>query len=100
MKLSGVKPSAARKKGMWAATAAAFVASLVTAYVLNIFLSYAGAAEPMAAALTGALAWFGFLATSSLGMVLWEGKPVNLYFLHSAHGLVNFVLMAVVLVLV
>ena len=92
--------SDAKKKGMWPAYLATFVGSLITAYVLNTFLSFAGAATPEAAALVGAWAWLGFVATTSLGGVLWKGESTNLYLLNGAHGLINFALMAVVLVLV
>ncbi len=98
-KLSGIKMDA-KKKGMWPAYLATFVGSLITAYVLNTFLSFAGAATPEAAALVGAWAWLGFVATTSLGGVLWKGESTNLYLLNGAHGLINFALMAVVLVLV
>ena len=41
--------------------------------------------------------WLGFFATTQLGMVMWEGKPVKLYIINTLHHLVSLVVMSAIL---
>jgi len=84
------------KKKMPQNLAIGLVAALVTATVLSYFVGLAGEATILGGAIVGALAWFGFVATQSLAMVLWEGKPVKLYLLVNEHILVSFVVMGAI----
>jgi hypothetical protein len=43
------------------------------------------------------LVWVGFVATVSAGMVLWGGKPVQLYLLNNVSYLIGLILMSIVL---
>ena len=45
----------------------------------------------------GFLVWFGFLATNSLKMVLWEHKPFSLYLLTIFHDFFVFLIMGGIL---
>ena len=66
-----------------------FISTLILASVfqyLIVLLKYSGLA---AGATLGFWLWLGFLATSLLGGVLWEGKPWGLYILNSVYWLVN-----------
>jgi len=92
-KLAKVK---AMKKGMGSGHLAMFISSLVTAYVLAVFIGLAGAGVGTALAV-GFWTWLGFYATLTLGGVLWKGEPINLYWLNNGYGLLNLLLMALVI---
>ncbi len=94
------KVEEAKKKGMPPQTwALLIVGTLVTSYVLAHFVDYLDATTFGGALQAGFWIWIGFFAPVMLGMVLWEGKPWNLYFLVVAHHLVNLLVMASILAL-
>lgn len=74
-----------------------FVGLLVTAWVLSAFLQLTGSTTLTSALPVAVWAWFGFQAPEAMGVVLWEGKSWNLYFLNAAQKLVNLLVMAAVL---
>ena len=76
-----------------------FVGSLVMAYVLAHIVGYTQAKTLMDGVVAGFWTWLGFIATVSLGKVLWEGKSWNLYMLDNAYHLVNLVVMGIILTL-
>ena len=74
-----------------------FVALLVMAYALSLFVNYAGATTLTAGLLVGFWAWLGFVATVLLGGFLWENKPFSLYLINVSHYLVVLVVMGAIL---
>ena len=96
MKMMG-KKDMEKKDSMPLMMGAGYVSSVVMAYVLAIFIHLNGANTPLAGAMTAFWAWLGFVATVTLGGVLWEGKPVQLYVLNAAHHLVGMLAMGAVL---
>ncbi|MDB5266416.1 MAG: hypothetical protein JWN89_231 [Parcubacteria group bacterium] len=44
--------------------------------------------------------WLGFVVPSFIGMVIWEGKPWGLFFLHVANQLLNLLIIGLVYSLV
>ena len=74
-----------------------FVALLVMAYALSLFVNYAGATTLTAGLLVGFWAWLGFVATVLLGEFLWENKPFSLYLINVSHYLVVLVVMGAIL---
>lgn len=100
MNWSGVRPNMEEaKKKMPVSVGAAFLASVLTAYVLNHFGIAWGVFDAVAAFELGFWTWAGFVAPVMLGIVLWEGKPIKLYVLNIAYWLVALVAMSEVLVL-
>ena len=97
MKLMG-KKDMGKKDSMLMMMGAGYVSSVVMAYVLAIFIQLNGAVTPLAGAMTAFWAWLGFVATVTLGSVLWEGKSVQLWVLNAAHHLVGMAVMGAVLV--
>jgi len=93
-KLAGVLP---KKKGMAKSYIAGFAGQLVTAFVLAAFIASLGASTAAEGMKVGFWVWLGFLATSMLGMILWENKPPKLYLINSAYSLVQLGVMAAVL---
>lgn len=100
MKESGVTQAKidAGKKEMPKTYGMMFVGSLITAYVLSVFIGLAGAADYMSAATVAFWAWLGFVATVMLGSVLFEGRSWNYFGINAGYNLVNMVVMSAVLV--
>ena len=57
-----------------------------------------GAATLVEGFVVAFLLWLGFIATSMLNSVIWEGKPVELYTIGIGHYLVVFLAMSAILV--
>ena len=100
LKLSGIdkkKAAAMKKKGMGKTMLVGFIASLVMAYVLAVFIKATGVATMTAALALGFWAWLGFIATVIIGGVLWKGEPVELYALNAAYWLVAMLAQSAIL---
>jgi hypothetical protein len=95
MKLQGMDPNKIDKSGMGGRMVAAFVTNLVVAYVLAQYVLVGNLGSGL---ITGFWLWLGFVATFSVGSVLWEKKPFTLYLLNNAHNLLGILLMAAILV--
>ena len=93
MKLAKIKPPKKKQKHMASTIILAWLSNIVMAYVLAIFLSFTKASTLATSLVVGVLVWVGFIATVSLGSILWEGKPVKLYVLNIAYNLVSITLM-------
>ena len=74
-----------------------FLARLVTAFVLALIINYAGATGIGAGLQTGLLLWLGFVATSSLATVTFEGRSFVLYALSAGYQLVGMLIMGGIL---
>ncbi len=79
----------------------AFIVSLfcyvVMAFVLAIFVSYAGVSTVLQGALLGLLVWIGFLATLGLTAHLFSEKRWSTYLIDAGYQLVYAVVMGVIL---
>lgn len=98
MKYSGVNRGDIKKaneKGMRKMYLMAFIGHIVTAYVLSYFIGHPGMASIGAA--VGLWAWLGFVAPVHLGMVLWEGKPMQYFWINTLHALVTLLVMGMVI---
>ncbi len=73
-----------------------FFSALIMSYVLAHFIDYTQATTISAGLATGFWLWLGFIATVSLGTILWESKPFMLYVLNNAYNLLALILMAVI----
>src|SRR3989344_954101 len=93
MKLTNIKPAdIARMKKTGSTTQAylsSFLAAIITAYVLAIFLKMSAASTTAEGAVVGLLAWLGFVATTSLSEFLWTPKPRQLYWLNNGYNLIS-----------
>ena len=98
MGLMGMK-SMAPKGNMAMSYVISYIGAVIMAYVLSVFIGYAGAATYTDGAMIGFWAWLGFVATTQLGKRLWEGKPWELYILDTVHYLVSFAAMGAILVM-
>lgn len=87
------------KKRANASYAINFLTLLLMAFVLAHFVDYAQATTFIEGVQLGFWVWLGFIATISLGSVLWENKPIQAYLLNAGYQLVSLVLMGVILTL-
>jgi hypothetical protein len=90
-----------KKKGMTKSYVLMFAGSLIMAYVLNYFVvyasSYTNASGAYAGLMVGVWAWLGFVAPTTVGMVLWEGKPWKYWYIVSGYYLVALAIMGKIL---
>ncbi len=77
--------------------AGAFVTALITAWILARFISLTGAQTMTRGAVIGFWAWLGFIATTTLGDVLFGGRPIKLYYLTNGYYLVSLIIMGALL---
>ena len=75
----------------------AFVAALVMAYVLAHFVVLWGVSDIHGAFVLTFWVWLGFVATTLIDSVLWEGKSWNLYVLNAANKFVTIFVMSLIL---
>jgi hypothetical protein len=96
MKLTGMGPKdleKAKEKGMKKAYGVSFVSLLVMSYILSVFVDNGGVIGGLK---TGFWLWLGFVATVSVGGVLWRNEPWTLYLLNISHWLVVVLVMGVI----
>jgi hypothetical protein len=77
--------------------ALAFATSMLTAYALAHFLRSTGARSAAGGALTGLLLFVGFVLTTNLATVIFEGRPAGLYLINMGYNLVALLLMGALL---
>lgn len=95
LKLSGIKP---KRENMAPKMLAGFIATVVMTVALSHVLAYTQASTIMDAVKVAFFLWIGFFATTMLGIVLWEGKPVKLYAINALHYLVVLAVAGAILV--
>lgn len=100
MRMSNITPEMAErgKKRMPLVVLVALLASMLVAYVMNYFGIAWGVYDFIGGIELGFWIWIGFIAPAMLGMILWEQKPLRLYFITASYWLVSLVVMAVILV--
>lgn len=101
MSLVGMKDKdikKAKEKGMGKLYLINFLGTLVLAYILSLVIGFSGASGVDDAIYLSFLVWLGFYATSMLGSILWESKPVKLYMINVVYYLVALEVMGVILV--
>ena len=76
---------------------AAFISSLVLAYVLAHFVKFTGAETVRTGMLTGFWLFLGFVLTTNLETVIFEGRPLGLYLINNGYHLVGLLGMGALL---
>ncbi len=74
-----------------------FLGNLVMAYVMSYVVVAFKAMDFAGGVQAGFWIWLGFVATVTLGMVLWDGKPVKLWLLNNGFQLLNLCWMGALL---
>jgi hypothetical protein len=85
------------RKGVWKSYLISFLGALVMAFVLSHIIDYAKADTIIEGLQCGLWVWIGFVITTSLGGVLFEGRPRGLYFIYNGYQLVSLLLMGMIL---
>ncbi|HLC90318.1 MAG TPA: DUF1761 domain-containing protein [Candidatus Nanoarchaeia archaeon] len=91
MSLMGLKKEP-KHEGMAKNLVIGFLGTLVTAYVLAYFVDMLGYMTALSGMMVGFWAWLGFVATTTVGGVLWENKPWSLWLLNNGHNLVTLLI--------
>jgi len=100
MRLSGMDKKSigkSKQKGMGKLYAAAFISTFVMAFVLAHFIDYTESSTVSDGMQAGFWIWLGFIATVSLGGVLWEKKPIKVWVLNNAYNLFGLLVMGSIL---
>lgn len=74
-----------------------FVGALIASAVMAWVIGAASVTDVVGGAVTGIMIAIGFVATSSLGTVVFEQRPVALYAINTAYTLVGYALVGAVL---
>lgn len=97
MKLQGLSEQNLDKSGMGMKFGIMFLATLVSGYILSIFIHYAGAYNLMLGAKTGLWAWLGFVMPAGLANHLFSQKPLKFYLIQTGHHLAGLLVMGAIL---
>lgn len=85
------------RKGVWKAYLFSFMGALVMAFVLAHIIDYAQT-DSIAGGLQGGFwVWLGFVITTSMAGILFEGRPKGLYFIYNGYQLVSLLIMGMIL---
>jgi hypothetical protein len=95
------KETEAMKKKMGMSMAINFIACLLTAYCMA-YSVLSGSAFYHVTGVTAGLQsgfwiWLGFIGTSQINSVIWDGRPVKLYLINVGYYLVSYVAMGAIL---
>jgi hypothetical protein len=96
MKLVGKKQQDLQK-GASTAYLGSAISALIVAFVLAYFINFSGAENVTDGALLGVLAWLGFVVTSSLYKLLFQGSSKDLYVLDNGYQLLAYAAMGAIL---
>ncbi len=97
MKLVGVSKNDVKKSEMPKLYGIMFVGAIIEAYVLSMFIHYAGAVGLFNGAKTGFWAWLGFVGPVMLGNYLFSKKPLTLFKIDAGYALVNLLVMGAII---
>jgi membrane protein YdbS with pleckstrin-like domain len=100
MKLAGLNKNdmeAAKKKGMAWNYIIQFIGALVMAAIFGSIIMMAGATTPMGGIAVGIMVWLGFIATVTVGSVLWERRNWAYFVLTNLHYLVVLIVTGIIL---
>ena len=98
MKEAGVTEAQAKKSNGAVMYIAMFIAALVEAYVLSVVLGMMGQLTLMSAAVGAFWVWLGFIAATTLGGVLAEGRSWTYFGIVTGYQLVLVIIMSAILV--
>lgn len=96
LELSNINPEECKGR-MGKAYIGAFILGLIMSFVLALFVKGLHAHTGLEGAKVGFWAWLGLGATIPFSAVLWERKPLALYFMHTGCLLVTMALIGALL---
>ncbi len=93
IKLSGAKEMKLDVKSM----IMMFISTLVMGVVIAFLIGRLRITTPRLGFIFGLVTWLGFVATTTLGTVLWDKKPWKLYFLNNGYNLLSMIVMSLII---
>ncbi len=69
----------------------------VMAYMLNAFAKHTGAYTWVFGMQLGFYVWLGFIATVTIGGVLWEKRPWKLFFINNGYWLISMLMIGAII---
>ena len=97
MALSGVKMEGGSKSDGMKAMAWGLIFSFIMVFVLNWVIGMVPNLTIWCGALTGAVLWLGFIVCSMVNMVIYERKPMKLFWIMSGYYLVTMAISGLIL---
>lgn len=97
MKEVGKTQEDLKKGGSGGVYAVMFVAALVFSFVLAKFIAWTGTSTAVEGMKIGLWAWLGFALTGGLGMHMFEGRSMKLYYINMGYYLVEFAILGTIL---
>jgi len=100
LKAAGISRKAAEKthkEGMGKSMVIYLISLLVAAYVLANVIGFTGAVTSLEGIQAGLFMGLGFIATASIGAVLWESKSWDYYFINVGYWLVSLAVMGAII---
>ena len=97
MKLEGLSENTMNKSGMGMKMGIMFLTTLISAYILSLFIHYGGAYTLFNGVKTGFWAWVGFVMPTGLAHHLFSRKPLELFLIQTGHHLTAFLIMGGIL---
>jgi len=94
--ISAKQQEEAMKKGMAKMMVLALVAQLVMALVLSQIAQAFAVTDVASALQLGFWTWLGFVATTTLSGVLWEGKKPMLWVLNNSYWLLSILVISLI----
>lgn len=76
---------------------AMFAVSLITAWVLSLFVHWMNMQNVAQGAVMGFFIWLGFVATNQLSGVIWGKLPIKIYVINVTYLLLSLVVMSSIL---
>lgn len=95
-RMNGISPQR-MGEGMPRAIVSELVGNLIAGTVLAVAIQASHATGVMGGAQVGALAWLGFVATTSMADVTWAKRPFALWLVNNGVHLIGLTLMGAVL---
>lgn len=97
IKLTDISGDKMNKSAMMKTFGLTFLVTLLSAYILSLFIHYAGAYTLFNGAKTGLWAWLGFVMPTTLANHLFSKEPHELYAIVAGHHLVGLLVMGAIL---
>ena len=85
------------KKDLWKMYGVTFVGSLVTSFILALFMQYKEASTFLEGAILGILGWIALVVPTNLSNVIFEGKNAKLFYISIGFYLASLVIMGGIL---
>ncbi|MEK6858895.1 MAG: DUF1761 domain-containing protein [Nanoarchaeota archaeon] len=91
------KAGASKNNSMVVSMIVGLIAQIVMAWMLAFLVSLSGAIGVLGGISMGFWVWLGFVATITLGSVLWEGKSITLFLINATHWLVALLIQGAII---